>query len=362
MKNFEAHLITNKSNILYLSNFSGSTGFILQTKNKTYLFTDFRYILRAKNTIKKNINLVDITKMWKNTKALEAHWQSILKENKIKTLGLEEENLTVTRYKKFIKISKIKGHKIKFKNISGEVEKLREIKTSNELLLIKESQKINEKILVGIKKIIQKSLRTKKILKEIDLVWEIKKLAHLYKAEDISFEPIVAFGKNSASPHHLAGDTILKKGNLIMIDMGVKYKNYCSDMTRMFFTTSPTPLQEKIYNLVLEAQLSAIKNIHAGITGKKADSFARKIIKKNGYKENFGHGSGHGIGLDIHENPSLSEKYNKPLKQNSVITIEPGIYIENEFGVRIEDMLIVKKSNVEIITKANKDIKSSIIL
>src|SRR3989339_1880607 len=129
MKPFEAHLITNKSNILYLSNFSGSNGFILQTKNKTYLFTDFRYILRAKNTIKKNITLLDITKMWKNPKDLEAHWQGILKKNKIKTLGLEEENLTVTRYKKFIKISKIKGHKIKFKNISGEIEKLREIKT-----------------------------------------------------------------------------------------------------------------------------------------------------------------------------------------------------------------------------------------
>lgn len=348
-------LITDKSNIRYLSNFTGSSGFMLLTKGKSYLFTDFRYIERAKQTIKKNIEIVNTTKLWKNPKDLSKNWQKILKKHKITVLGIEESNLTITQFKKFKKIGP-KG--LRFSNISGEIEKIREIKTEKEIKLIEKSQEINEKVFIEIKKIIQKWIESKNRsrLREMDLAWTIKELGHKFGAEDVSFDPIIAFGTHSARPHHEPDNTTLKKGDIVLVDMGMKYKGFCSDMTRMVFTAKPTKKQQEIYNLVLKAQENAIKHIRAGVTGKKADSMARDIIKKAGYGDQYGHAGGHGIGLDIHETPSLSENYKKPLKANSVITVEPGIYLEGEFGVRIEDMILVTKTGNRNLTKIRKDI------
>jgi len=352
----DAFLITNKSNIAYLSNFTGSSGFMLLTKNLKYLFTDFRYIERAKNTIKKGINIVDVTKLWKNEETLKKSWHKILRKHKVKILGIEESNLTLERFKKFKKISKIKSKKISFSNISGKIENQREIKSPTEISLIRRSQKINEKTFILINKFIHLSLAQNRPITEMDITWKIKEIGYSLGAEEVSFDPIVSFGKHTSMPHHLPDKTKLKKGDIILIDMGMKYKGYCSDMTRMIFTNSPTPEQKKIYNLVLKAQETAIKKIKAGITGKAADSYSRNIIIKAGYEENYGHAGGHGIGLDIHEIPSLSENYAKKLKENSIITVEPGIYLEGKFGIRIEDMVLVKKTGVENLTKIPKKI------
>lgn len=350
----KAILITGKSNIVYLSNFTGSNGFMLLTGNKYYLFTDFRYIERAKNTIKKNITIVDSTKMWKDEEVLEKNWHRILKKHKIKSIGIEEDHLTINQFKKFQKISKIKRQKITFKNTKATIENLREIKSKAEIELITKSQRLNEKIFLLIKKFIQTSFDKKAKITELDIVWKIKEFAHFLGINELSFEPIVAFGKHSSMPHHLPDKTILKKGNLILIDMGMKYHGYCSDMTRMIFTKSPTKEEKEIYNLVLKAQETATKNIKAGLSGKKADSFARNIIKKAGYGNAFGHGGGHGIGLDIHESPSLSENSKDKLKENTIITVEPGIYLEGKFGVRIEDMVLVTKTGTKNLTKIKK--------
>ena len=349
-------LITGKSNITYLSNFTGSSGFMLIVKNKQYLFTDFRYIERAKNTIKKNITIIDSTKMWKDPETLEKNWKKILKNHKVRKLGIDEDNLSIAKFKKFQKISKIKTQKIIFFNASGEIETIREIKTKHEIDLITKSQRLNEQTFLLIKKFIRDSLRKKTKITELDIVWKIKEFAHYLKIDDLSFEPIVAFGKHSSMPHHLPDKTTLKKGDLILIDMGMKHHGYCSDMTRMIFTKSPTKKEKEIYNIVLKAQETAIKNIKAGITGKKADDFARNIIKKAGFDNQYGHAGGHGIGLDIHESPSLSENYKSKLKENSIITVEPGIYLEKEFGIRIEDMVLVTKSGTKTLTKIKKSL------
>lgn len=349
-----AFLITNKSNIAYLSNFTGSSGFMLLTKNQKYLFTDFRYIERAKNSIKKRIKIVDTTKLWKNKKLLKDSWQKILKKHNIKILGIEESNLTIEKHKKFKKISNVKNRKISFVDISGKIEEQREIKSKLEISLIEKSQKINEKTFLLIKKFIQQGLAKNKPITEIEIAWKIKETGYSLGSEEVSFDPIVSFGKHTSQPHHLPDNTHLKKGDIILIDMGMKYKGYCSDMTRMIFTKSPTEEQKKIYNLVLKAQETAIQKIKAEITGKHADKYARDIITKAGYGETFGHGGGHGIGLDIHEIPSLSENYIKKLKENSIITVEPGIYLEGKFGVRIEDMVLVQKNGVKNLTKIPK--------
>ena len=329
---------------------------MLLVGNKHYLFTDFRYIERAKNTIKNNITIIDSTKMWKDSVVLEKNWHRILKKHKIKSIGINENNLTISQFKKFQKISKIKGQKITFKATPNIIENLREIKSKKEIELIIKSQRLNEKTFILIKNFIQKNTSQKAKITELDIVWKIKEFAHFLGVEELSFEPIVAFGKHSSMPHHLSDKTVLKKGDIILIDMGMKYQGYCSDMTRMIFTKPPTKEEREIYNLVLKAQESAIKNIKAEISGKKADNFARDIIKKAGYGKMYGHSGGHGVGLDIHESPSLAETYKDKLKENSIITVEPGIYLEGKFGIRIEDMVLVTKNGTKNLTKINKKI------
>lgn len=345
-------LITNKTNISYLSGFTGSSGFMLLIGKKSFLFTDFRYIERAKNTLKTGVEIIDTTKLWKNKEELKKNWQKLLKKEKIDQLGIEEKSLTVDRFKFFKKIS----GKVKFTNISGETEKIREIKTEEEIKNIKKSQEINEKVFKEIKKSIDEFIKgkTKTPPTEIDLAWKIKELGNKYGANDISFDPIVAFGPHSAIPHHEPDNTKLKKGDIILIDMGMKYRGYCSDMSRTFFTANPTKKQLEIYNLVLKAQEEALKKIKPSITGNAADALSRDIIEKAGYGEYYGHAGGHGLGLDIHESPALSEGYNEKINPGTVITIEPGIYLPGEFGVRIEDMLLIKEKNTENLTKVPK--------
>lgn len=347
-------IVTDKSNIKYLSNFTGSHGILLVVNNKTYLFTDFRYIERAQKSVKKNIEVIELNK---------ENWQKILKKENTKIIGIEEDNLTISRFKKIKKLCKTRqqsrpGTKIKFQNISGIIESQREIKSNEEIKLTIKSQRINEKVFLVIKKFIQDSISAKsqksKLPTEIEIAWKIRELGYQFGAEEMSFDPIVAFGKHTAMPHHNPDKTRLKKGDVVMVDMGMKYKGFCSDMTRMIFTAQPTKFQKEIYELVLKAQENGINKIIAGMTGKKADALSRNMIVQKGYSKNYGHSGGHGIGLDIHEQPSLSEKYKEKLKENSIITVEPGIYLAGKFGVRIEDMILVKKDKSINITKINK--------
>lgn len=348
----EAKLITGKTNIAYLSGFTGSSGFMLLTRGKKYLFTDSRYILRAEKTIKKGIEIMDTTRMWKNREELVKKWGGILQKHGVKTMGVEESDLTVSSYKRYKKISR----GVSFVNISGELEKIREIKTAEEIKLMQKSQDINGRVFLEIKKIIQQHLvsASRNALMEIDLAWKIKELGNKYGAEDVSFDPIVGFGENSAIVHHAPGKTKLKKGDVVLIDMGMKYQGYCSDMSRMIFTGKPTAKQQEIYDLVLKAQLAGIAGIKAGVSGHKADAFSRDVITKAGYGEFYSHSGGHGVGLDIHETPSLAAGYKEKLRANSIITVEPGIYLPGEFGVRIEDMILVTKTGNQNLTKVPK--------
>ena len=343
------HLITNKSNIAYLSNFTGSNGFMLVTAKKKYLFTDSRYILRAKNTIKRGIEIVDITRMWRNREELEKSWGGIFKKHRIKTLGVDESDLTVERYNRFKKITP----KVKFTNIAGHYEAIREIKTRQEIKLLQKSQDINGKVFEEIAKFLQ-SFRFNRSLTEIEVAWKIRELGFQYGAEDISFEPIVGFGKNSAIVHHAPTKTKLKKADVILIDMGMKYQGYCSDMSRTILPKKPKALEQEIYNTVLNTQIAGCEFVKAGVTGHAADKVSRDIIEAAGYGDYYSHAGGHGIGLDVHEQPALSAGYKAKLLENSVVTVEPGIYLPGKFGVRIEDMVLVTKKGHKNLTKVRK--------
>ncbi len=347
--NIEAFFITDPFNIRYLANFTGTNGQILVTPKKCLFFTDFRYRTVAKKVLPDNIKFIEIDNNFQKT------LDPLLQKNKIKTIGFEEKHLTVLRYRKLKKVFAAGGSKIKFRPVQDIIESLRERKSQEELRYIIKAQRIAEKVFLEVKN----GLKQGKT--EIDIAREIEQLGQKYGADGISFPAIVGFGKNSASPHHQNTNRRLKKGDIVLIDMGMKYKGYCSDMTRMIFTKKPTPIEQKIYSIVLEAQEKAIKQLKVGVKGSAADEWARKIIQHAGYGKYFGHSLGHGIGLEVHESPSLAVNYHKTLPENTVVTVEPGIYLENFFGVRIEDMVLVESNGVINLTKISKQINDCVI-
>lgn len=339
-KNVQSLLITSEPNLRYFANFEGTKGYLLVTWKRAVFLTDFRYTEAARKCVPKDVLVFDVGKKMEN-------WKKVIGKYKIKTLGVEDDSMTLLQHKSLKKVSK----GVKFKKIYPLLQEIREKKQENEIQNIIKSQRINEKVLdTMIKKFIRAGVMEKKI------AWEIEKMAYELGAEKLAFSPVVAFGKASSMPHAKPGNTRLKKGNVVLIDMGVVYKGYHSDMTRTFFTAKPTKLQEEVYETVLKAQEAAIRALRPGITGKKADKAARKIIENAGYGETFGHASGHGVGFQIHELPNLSENYTKKLKENTVVTVEPGIYLEGKFGVRIEDMVVVTQKGPRTITKYGKNL------
>jgi Xaa-Pro aminopeptidase len=340
----DALFVTDSFNVRYLSGFTGTNGQIYVGKKNAYLITDFRYLAVAKKILPASIRLVNMKK------GLVAALQELIEKEKTATLGFEEKNVSFYRH------SILKKHleSCRLKPVQGMVESLRIVKTPEEIKLITKAQRIAEKVFLDVRK----NLKAGKT--EYQIAWEIEKLGHEYGADAVSFPAIVGFGKNSASPHHQNSDRKLKKGDIVLIDMGMTYKGYCSDMTRMIFTKKPSAFEDKIYNTVLEAQEEAIKKLKAGVKGNIADKWSRDIIAKAGYGKTFGHSLGHGIGLEVHEAPSLSQGYEEAIPEGTVVTVEPGIYLENSFGVRIEDMVLVKRNHVENLTKIPKGLDDSI--
>ncbi|MEM4402523.1 MAG: M24 family metallopeptidase, partial [Candidatus Caldarchaeum sp.] len=172
--------------------------------------------------------------------------------------------------------------------------------------------------------------------------------------DGLAFESIVATGATTAMPHYEPQDREVQKGDFVLFDMGAKVDHYCADLTRTVVVGRATAEQKKIYKIVLEAQERAIKNLRAGLTSKQADAPARETIAKAGYKKNFGHGTGHGLGLDVHESPRLSPLGKDKLQAGNVVTIEPGIYLPGWGGVRIEDVAVVEEKGCRVLTKAPK--------
>lgn len=340
----DALLVTNPINIRYLTAFTGTSGQLFITKKKAFFITDFRYIATAKKNIPGSVILMVIK---------EGLVKTLLKlsaSEKISVLGIEERHLT---YQKYLSLKK-ELKNLKLKLTKQVVEELRTVKSNEELRNIEKALRISEKVFLEVRK------KLKSGKSEQEIAWEIEKLGHKYGADGPSFPPIVGFQQNTASPHHRNSPRKLKKGDLVLIDMGMAYRGYCSDITRMIFTKEPTPLQDKTYRLVLKAQEKVILKLKANVTGSAADSYARDIIKKAGYSEHFGHALGHGIGLEVHENPTLSIGFDKRIPENSVVTVEPGIYHANSFGIRIEDMILVKSKRATNLTRIPKKLEDCI--
>lgn len=346
-KGLQNILIFSDVNIFYLTGFYGkdSGSLLLLTEGSFYLMVHFIYLEQAKKSIHiKNINIVCYRKNKFGRLA------EILEGYSFKSLKLDGKNISFADFNRLEKL--LSGQKKKLVSVEGMVENLRIIKDELEIASIKRACRTSDKVY---KDIISLSASGMSIYKEIELTYKIEELMIKNNSSGKSFDTIVAYDKNSSMPHYNPGNKKIKKG-LILMDFGCRFENYCSDITRTIFVGSNKICNEfkKIYDIVLEAQLAAIRECREGIGCCELDKAARKLIESKGYGDNFGHGLGHGVGLEIHEDPVISTESKAILKENMVITIEPGVYIENFGGVRIEDTVLVKKNGCEILTRSSK--------
>lgn len=338
-KKLSAMLIQQPHNVRYLCGYVGSNGRLLVTRQKATFVTDFRYIRQARRQIPKAVKIFD-QKKGKCRLPVRS-----------KILGFEEEHMTCAQLKSLKK--SLRG--VRLQPTSGLVENLRMVKEPEEIMIIRKAVKIADECM----KRFVKKFRVG--MSEIEAEWELLKIVRQLGADGFSFPPIIAFGKNSADVHHKVCSRKLKHGDMILVDMGISYKGYMTDMTRTFFTRGGVSSraksrdEQKIYSTVLAANQAAIKAIEVGKKFSDIDKAARSVIRKAGYGKYFGHSTGHGVGLEIHEAPSVSEKSDDAVQPGMVFTIEPGIYLDRVGGVRIEDMVYVnQRGKAEILTKYPK--------
>ncbi|MEK7522341.1 MAG: Xaa-Pro peptidase family protein [Patescibacteria group bacterium] len=355
-KNLNGFLVSNYYNILYLTGFKTLTadereGWGLVTAKVVYLFTDSRYINNKSQMTNNNSitnNKDQITKLITPEKGLTKHLQEIVEEEKIKRLGFEGDDLKVNE------LQKMKEFLTNVEMISLEklIIKIREIKDEEEVNKIRTACQIADQCLGKIVKTIKVGATEKEIAFKIEF-W-LKE-----KGYDMSFYPIVAIDKNSAVPHYdtrNGNNEKVKKNSIILIDFGAKYQDYHSDMTRMIFVGKQSDEIINVYNKLLETQTKTVEQLKTDNNPVSIDQFCRSILTTNYplLTTTYSHSTGHGVGLQIHEYPKISFTSTDVLLPNQVVTIEPGVYLENKWGMRIEDTVLLKKGSVEVLTKFDK--------
>ena len=336
----KALLVSNPINILYLTGFKSSNVFILLTENETFLFTDFRYEeVACEICDKQGMRFILLNKK------LSIILKNLIKKYKIKEIYFEADDLKVATFNALKN-----GTKIKWKEAKPWVSGVRKNKDENEIEIIRKAVLVAEQGFKAIKKNEWIGLTE---IEASDLLAEKIKIAgkKICVRATPSFDFIVAAGANAAVPHHEPNNTIIKEYDMLKIDWGAKVEDYCSDMTRTLYFGKPSSKFKKIYNTVLRANKTAIKAVRPGVSLKNIDAVAREIIAKAGYAENFGHGTGHGVGLEVHDGPGPSPQCVTRTSKGMIITIEPGIYIPGWGGVRIEDMVLVTPKGGEVLTK-----------
>ncbi len=346
----KAILISNPSNIRYLSGFVGSSEterevWMLIVDKNIYFFTDARYYDSIKYSVFSIKNLQ--TKLIDSEHKLTDQIAHILENKKIKKLGFEQDDL---RYSEWSKISKVLS-KIELMAMPSLVTDLRQIKSNDEIKKLKNACQLTTEILTALIPFLKPGVTEK------ELAWKLELMTREAGAE-LSFPPIVAIDANAASPHYNSqafGKGKIKSNSIILIDFGVKFDGYCSDMTRMVFVGEPEAEIKNIYDRLLEVQEKAITMARPGNKASSIDAFCRSELLKNKLP-NIPHSTGHGVGLDIHEMPHISTHSKETLEAGMTITIEPGVYFTGKYGMRIEDTVVVTEGKPTILTKFPKEI------
>ena len=335
----DAMLVTNTKNQYYLTGFDFLDGYVLITREKSYLLTDFRYIEAAREETHPDYEIISMSGSRKDL------FQELLASNGVKRIAFEEDDLTYSQKKIFENL--FEGYTmVPSGNVIG---KMRVVKDADEIEKIIKAQRIAEAAFDHILGYITPQ-RT-----EVDIALELEFFMRSHGAKSVSFDTIAVSGSASSRPHGVPRNVRLEEGFLTM-DFGALYCGYCSDMTRTVVVGKCTEEMKKVYNTVLNAQVEALNAYAIGKTGKEIDKVARDIINGAGYEGCFGHGLGHGVGMDIHEAPGVNAGASTPFCAGHVVTCEPGIYLEGKFGVRIEDMVVFGENGPYDITLAPKEL------
>ena len=326
--NSQAVLLTNEKNIGYFCGFFHSEGYLLVTENGTVLFVDFRYYEAA---LKKSsgCRVVCFTKLFKDL-------ISELKNNSVVNVFFEASDITVEKYNHFKKaFSENNIECVCDGSLDHKIEETRCIKDESEIKKIAKAQEITEKSYLEVLNYLKPGVSERRV------ALELEHLIKLNGGEGVSFDLITITGKKTSLPLGVPSDDIVSEGDFFTFDIGSIFDGYHSDTTRTVAIKSADEEMKKVYDIVLKAQLAVLDSVKPGAKCSDVDKIARDIISENGYGKYFGHATGHGVGLDIHESPVVSPRSETMLKKGMIITDEPGIYLPGKFGVRIEDMLCV---------------------
>ncbi|MBR1728415.1 MAG: aminopeptidase P family protein [Selenomonadaceae bacterium] len=336
-KKVNAVIINKLANVHYFSGFTGDSSALIITHKRNILVTDGRYIEQAESESPKFEIIEQTDGLWKKV-------SEVLAEISLISVGFEGNYLTVSEFNKLHELSP------KLKLTSINLDELRQIKDETEIAKIEKACEIADKSFEEILKFIRPGIR------EIDIAAHLEHFMRKLGSKKPAFDTIVASGLRSTLPHGIATEKIIKPGEFVTMDFGAIYKNYNSDITRTIFVGRANEMQKKLYNSVLNAQLHGLKIIKPGISGKTADAEVRAELEKDGFEKYFIHGLGHGVGIEIHEEPRLSKKSTcEELKANMIVTDEPGVYIPNFGGVRIEDTILITDNGAKPLTKSPKN-------
>ena len=338
----DAALIASEVNRRYFTGFSSDAGYLLLTKKDAFLLTDFRYTEAARNTAR-GAEVIEFRKLSETLSGL-------IGKLGIQSVALEGSGFTINeglRIEKMLEPAKA----VKNEKLDEAIGKLRVVKTTSEIESIMQAQRITERALQDILPMLKEGTVERNIALELE--YRMRKLG----AEGISFDLITIAGANTSMPHGVPGDYRIRSGDFVTFDIGALYNGYHSDMTRTYAIGEITEKQRRVYNTVLQAQKLGLEAVKAGVKAGDVDKAARDYIYQAGYEGCFGHSTGHGVGLDIHELPTVSSGNETVLQSGMVITVEPGIYIPGEFGVRIEDTVVVTSDGYINLCTIPKDIE-----
>lgn len=335
----EAAILFHDANRRYYTAFHTSNGAVLVTAKAAWFLTDFRYIEAAHKYVD-DLPSVESKNIFKD--AID-----LCKQAGVTTLYMEDETLTVADRRAYFK--RAEGVELVTDNtLCARVWEQRRIKDAREIALIRRAQALTDdafsyilpRLTVG--------------RSERDIALDMEMYMRRQGADGVAFEFIVASGENSACPHAVPGERRLQKGDFVTMDFGGTVDGYCSDMTRTVAIGEISDEQKHVYDTVLKAQMTCLDGLKAGVTGEEGDALARRVIEAAGYGAAFGHATGHGVGIDVHEQPVLSPRASAPLRVGEVVTVEPGIYLEGRFGVRIEDMVWITEDGALDLTASDK--------
>ncbi len=334
----DAFISINQTNRRYLTGFTGSAGLVWISADTNALITDFRYTEQAREQ-SPNWEIIFAEK------SLTDAIQDLIKLKNVTRIAFESEHITVDQLNHWKE-----KLDVEFVSTKKWVSELRMVKTAAEIDKIRQAARITDEALATV------IPKIKIGVPEIEIALELEYTMRRLGAEAIAFDPIVGSGPRGALPHATPGQRKISAGDFIVIDMGCVFEGYCSDLTRTLVVGEPTTKHLDIYNLVLEAQLAALAALKPGLTGKQVDQVARDIIAAAGHGDHFGHSLGHSVGLEIHEDPRLSQAGEETLVPGMVVTIEPGVYLPGWGGVRIEDLVVVTDSGCEILSQTSKEL------